>query len=58
MDLRNRVLRIIASDPLKITAIKKRFRPKQRREVHHVLHDLEYEGVVKVDWDWLYKLRE
>jgi hypothetical protein len=58
MDLRNRVLRIIASDALKITDIKKRFPPKQRREVHHVLHDLEYEGVVKPGWDWLYRLTE
>jgi len=56
--IRNRVLGIVASEPLTTMGIKTKFRPKNRREAHHALHDLEYEGIIKWGWDHLYRMSE
>jgi len=54
---RERVLGILAKGAVPQAQMYSRLRShRRRRERKHVLHDLEYEGLIKLDWDRNYKL--
>lgn len=57
MNDRERVLEILAKGPVPQRQMYSRLRSDhRRRERKHVLHDLQYEGLIKLDWDRNYRL--
>jgi hypothetical protein len=52
------ILRHVITKPQTIGQLKRIFSETNRRRIHALIHDLEYEGVIKRDWDCLYHLRE
>jgi len=52
------IMQHVGTKPRTIGQLKKIYRACNRRRIHHLIHDLEYEGVIKMDWDRLYHLGE
>ena len=51
------ILQHVGTKPQTIGQLKGIFGKLNRRNIHALIHDLEYEGVIKRDWDCLYHLR-